>query len=65
MHKKILKKICFCDKYIWIVYIEFSLLRREYLSSAVNALTKSLQSLHITASDFFQLNDFHSDERIW
>ena len=31
---------CFWDKCIWIVCIELSLLRREYLSSAVNVLTK-------------------------
>ena len=36
--------------------IELSLLRREYLSSAVNVLKKSVKNLHLTKSYFFQLN---------
>ena len=47
------KKIfCFWDKCVWIVYIELSLLIREYLSSAVKVLTKSLKTFHVTKSDF-------------
>ena len=37
---------------IWIVSIELSLPIREYLSSAVNVLTKSFKTFHITNSDF-------------
>ena len=59
------KVFCFSDKCIWIVCIELSLLRREYLSSAVNVLTKSLETLHITTSDFFQPNYFHNYQWIW
>ena len=59
------KVFCFSDKCIWIVCIELSLLRREYLSSAVNVLTKSLETLHITTSDFFQVNYLQSDQWIW
>ena len=43
---------CFWDKCIWIVYIELSPLRREYLSSALNLLTKSLKTFHWTKKNF-------------
>ena len=56
------KVSCFSDKCISVVCIELSLLRREYLSSAVNVLTKSLETLNITPSDFFQRNYVHSDQ---
>ena len=52
---------CFSDKSIWSGSIETSLLRKEYLSWTVNVLTESLETLHVTKSDFFQLNYFHSD----
>ena len=53
MRKKILKKMfCFWGKCLWIVCIELSLLIREYSSSAVNVLTKSLKTFHVTKSDF-------------
>ena len=62
--KKSKKKFCFCDKYIWIVYIELSLLRREYLSSAVIVLTKSKKTLHVSKSDSFRMNYLQSDQWI-
>ena len=37
---------------IWIVCIELSSPIREYLSSAVNVLTKSVKTFHVTKSDF-------------
>ena len=43
---------CFWDKGIWIVCIELSLLRREYLSSVVNVLTKSFKTFHVTKNNF-------------
>ena len=46
------KVFCFWDKCLWIVGIEFSLLRREYLSSAVNLLRKGLKNFHVSKSDF-------------
>ena len=46
------KIFCFWEKCLWIVCIELSLLIREYLSSAVNVLTKSLKTFHVTKSDF-------------
>ena len=55
------KVFCFSDKCIWVVCIELSLLRREYSSSAVNMLKNSLKTLHVTKSDFFQLNYFQID----
>ena len=33
--------------------VKLSLLRREYLSSAVNVLTNSYKALHLTKTDFF------------
>ena len=53
---------CFWDKCIWKCCNKLSLLRREYLSSAVNRLTNSPKILHITQTDFFNLNCFHSDQ---
>ena len=44
------------DNSIWIGSIKFRLLRREYLSSAVNVLTNCLKILHSTKLDFFELN---------
>ena len=34
----------------------------EYLSSAVNVLTKTINILHVTKRDFFQLNYLPSDQ---
>ena len=59
------KAFSFSDKCIWIVCIELSLLIREYFSSAVNMWKNSLKTLHVTKSDFFQLNYFRSDMWIW
>ena len=42
----------FSDKFIWIVLIHLSLLIREYLPSAVNALKKGLKNFHVSKSDF-------------
>ena len=44
---------CFWDKCIWIVSIHLSLLLREYVSLAVNVLTKGLKSFHESKSDFY------------
>ena len=42
----------FWDKLIWKCWYKLRLLRREYLSSALNELTKSPKILHITQRDF-------------
>ena len=44
---------------------KLSQLRREYLWSAVNILTKSPKIWHITKREFLQLNCVHSDQEIW
>ena len=61
--EKIWEKVfCFWDNSIWIGFVKLSLLRREYLSSAVNVLTNSLKIFHSTKTDFSQLNYVHSDQ---
>ena len=51
---------CFLDSFICIDCVKLFLLRRE--SSAVSVLTNSPKILHITKSDFFQLNSLRSDQ---
>ena len=46
------KNSSFWNKLLWIVCIELSLLIREYLSSEVNVLPKSLKTFHVTKSYF-------------
>ena len=58
------KSDCFWDKCIWICCVKFPLLRREYLSSAVNVLTNILNISHVTKRDSFQLNYLHNDQWI-
>ena len=60
-HKHIEKVCGFSYKYMWIVPIQSFLLRREYLSSVVNELTKSLKTLHLTKGVFLKLSYFQSD----
>ena len=43
---------CFWDKCIWIVCIELFLLRREYLSSAVNVWRKCRNTFYVTKKNF-------------
>ena len=63
--KKSEKMFCFWDQWIWIVWTELNLLRREYLTSAVYVLTKSLKTFHVTKSHFFKLNYVHINQSIW
>ena len=56
------KVFCFWDNSLWIGCVKLSLLRREYLSSAVNVLTNSLKILHSTNLDFSQLNYVQIDQ---
>ena len=55
----------FSDNSIWICWINLSLLTGKYLSSAVNVLTNSLKILYSTKIHFFQVNFFHSNQKIW
>ena len=58
MQKKIQKRFFLFE----IIASKLSLLRREYLSSAVNVLTKSLKILNITKTDFCKLSYLQSDQ---
>ena len=63
--KKIEKNIFnFWDNCIWKCCDKFSLLRTEYLSSAVNGLANSLKILHENLRDFFNLNHLRRDQEI-
>ena len=55
----------FWDNCIWKCCNKLPLLRREYLSSAVNELTNSPNMLHITQGDFFNLNCFQREQWIF
>ena len=44
-----------------LVVVKLSLLRGEYLSSAVNVLTNTYKALHLTKTDFFRLNYLQND----
>ena len=52
------------DNCIWFGCVKFSLLRREYLSPAVNVLKNSLKILCITKRNFFEINCLHFDQWI-
>ena len=60
--KKIRKSFLFGDNCVRIGYVKLSLLRREYLSSAVNVLTNSYKALRLTKTDFFRLNYLPNDQ---
>ena len=45
-----------------LVPLNFFLLRREYLSSAVNLLTNTYKALRLTKTDFFRLNYLPNDQ---
>ena len=53
MQEKIRKSFLFGDSCVRIGCVKLSLLRREYLSSAVNVLTNSYKALHLTKTNFF------------
>ena len=44
---------CFWNNSILIGCVKLSVLRREYLPSALNVLKNSLKILHLTKRDFF------------
>ena len=56
--KKLRKSIFLFDNCIIIGCVKLSLLRREYLSSAVNVWKHSPKIFHITKRHFFELNFF-------
>ena len=63
MQEKIQKKLFrFWDNCVRIGCVKLSLLRREYLSSAVNVLTTSYKALRLTKTDFFWLIYLQNDQ---
>ena len=66
MEEKIEKKLrVFLDNGVRIGCLKLCLLRREYLSSAVNVLTNTYKAFHLTKTDFFRLNYLQNDHQIW
>ena len=62
MEEKIEKKLfVFWDNSVGIGCVKLSLLRREYLSSAVIVLTNTYKALYLTKTDFFRLNYLQND----
>ena len=53
--------MCFWDNGVRIGCVKLSLLRREYLPSAVNVLTNPYKALHLTETDISQLNYLRND----
>ena len=51
----------FWDNGVHIGCVNLSLLRSEYLSSAVNVLTNTYKALHLSKTDFFQVNYLQND----
>ena len=62
MQRKIEKKLFIFEINFRFVFVKLSLLRREYLSSAVNVLTNSYKALRLTKADFFGLNYLPNDQ---
>ena len=60
--KKIRKSLLFGDNCVRIDCVKLSLLRRKYLSSAVNVLTNSFKALRLTKIDFCRLNFLPNDQ---
>ena len=60
--KKIRKSFLFRDNSVRIGGVKLFLLRREYLSSAVNVLTNSYKALRVSKTDFFRLNYLPDDQ---
>ena len=62
MQKRIRKSFLFGDNCVRIGCVKLSLLRREYLSSAVKVIKNSYKALHLTKTDFFRLNYLPNDQ---
>ena len=64
-NKKFTKCFGFWVNCIWKCSKKMPLLRRQYLSSALNGLTNSPKILHIIQRVFSNQNSFHMDQYIW
>ena len=62
MQKKITKSFLFGDNCVRIGCVKLSLLRREYLSSAVNVLTNSYNAFRLTKTEFLRFNYLPNDQ---
>ena len=62
LRKNAEKAFCFWDNYVRNGCVKLSVLRREYLSSAVNVLTNSYKSLRLTKINFFELHYLPNDQ---
>ena len=63
MQKRIEKKSFLSEILVSeLVAVKLSVLRREYLSPAVNVLTNSVKILHSTKREFFELNYLQIDQ---
>ena len=63
MHNKNIEKVfCFWHNFIWIGCVKLSVLRREYLPSALSVLGNSLEIFDITNINFLQVNCIHGDQ---
>ena len=63
MQEEIDKKLfVFIDNGVQLGCVKLSLLRREYLSSALSVLTNSFKALCLTKTDFFRLNYIPDDQ---
>ena len=60
--KKSEKYFYFWDNCISIGCVKLSLLKIQYLPSALSVLGKSIEILHVTSRDFLQVNNIHSDQ---
>ena len=56
------KVFVFLENIVRIGCVKLSLLRREYLSSAVSVLTNSYKALRLTKTDFSRLNYLPNDQ---
>ena len=56
MQIKLQKVVSFWDNCMWMGSTKLSLIGRQQLSTAHIVLTNSLKLLHLTKSDFLQLN---------
>ena len=62
MQEKFEKKPCVFEIMgVRIGCVNLSLLRREYLSSAVNVLKNTYKALLLTKTDFFRVNYLQND----
>ena len=63
MQEEIDKKLfVFIEDGVRIGCVKLSVLRREYLSSALNVLTNSYEALRLTKTEFFRLNYLPNDQ---